>query len=104
ANDPATERLARVHANLVSPARDRTKLDQCGPIAHSEPSPIRCRFGPVFIRNHPPARFSGRLLKQSDVDYSLALRDLATDHGNIIFFDLPRLERTLKRHSRLGTA
>ena len=40
ADDPASERLACVRANLVRAPGQRLKLDQSGPIANRETAPV----------------------------------------------------------------
>ena len=50
ADDPASERLARMRADLVCPAGQRLELDQSGAIANREPAPARCRRKPCGSR------------------------------------------------------
>src|SRR6185312_3845921 len=104
ADDPAAERLARVHTDLVSPPGQRLKLHQGGPIANREPAPARYCFGAMRIGYHLPSRLGGRTLGQRDLDHSRLLIDRATDDRDIIFLNRARLECFLETRARLWSA
>src|SRR4029453_9331318 len=59
----------------------------------------------MFVSDHPPTGLSARTLRERNLDHAFILRDFRTDHDQIVFFDLSRLESSLKRRACLrGTS
>jgi len=101
-DNAAAESLARMHAYLMGAPCDRTELDKGPAVANLDLAPMSDRLVALRVGNHPPAGLFARRLAEREVDRSFVLLHHAIDNCEIVFSDLPRLERLLQDRSRLG--